>query len=248
MKTLLIDDDAIQRMLLVDMLNRFERVEIIEAADAESAWKEIEGGLCPVLVCCDIRMPGMSGIELLQRFKARPVLADVPFIFFTAATDRGTITEAIAAGATDYILKPFDLRAARSSLEKVFRGIRARYCEDPSATKKRLGMPPEKLLAYLEAFKQQLADYGPPVQEQPAEASAAGAKLDNLQANCTTLGLWQAATMIEYARPLKADLVARIVKDVATIVDEQVLRAKAEFGIREPASAKAGEKSAQESQ
>jgi two-component system chemotaxis response regulator CheY len=237
-------------MLLVDMLQRFERVEIIEAADAESAWKEIEGGLCPVLACCDIRMPGMSGIELLQRFKSRPVLADVPFIFFSAATDRGTITEAIAAGATDYILKPFDLRAARSSLEKAFRGIRARYCEDPSATRKRLDLPPEKLLAYLDAFKQQLADCSPRMQEQSAGAdpSAAGARLDNLQANGTTLGLWQASTTIQYARSLRADLVARIVTDVATIVDEQVLRAKAEFGIREPRSPKADEKAAQGNQ
>ena len=235
MKILVVDDDAIQRMLLVDMLQRFEKVEIVEAADGDAALKELESGLCPVLCCCDMRMPGMSGVELLRRVKSSPVLADMPFIFFTAATDRSTIEEAIAAGATDYILKPFDLKAARSSLKKVFRNIRDRYCEEAAATQKRLGIPPQRLLGYFDTFKQQLADAKPLMLAWLAndDVPEVNAKLDNLQANCATLGLWHAVTMIKYARSLKTDLVERILEDIEAIVDQQALSAKTAFGIHE---------------
>lgn len=247
MKVLVVDDDAIQRMLLADMLQGFEKVDIVESGDGDAAWKEMENGLCPVLCCCDMRMPGISGIELLERFKSRPALADVPFIFFTAATDRRTIEDAIAAGATNYILKPFDLRGARSCLEKVFRGIRDRYCEDASATQKRLGIPPDKLLGYFAVFEQQLADAIPVMREHLANGGLLPAlgKLENLQANCATLGLWHAVTMIEYAHSLNADVVERILRDVETIVDEQVLRAKSQFGMHETRSAKVAETPAQ---
>ena len=250
MKVLLVDDDPIQRMLLVDLLHRFEKVEIVQAADGDEAWKELESGLCPVLCCCDMRMPGMSGIELLRRFKSRPALAEVPFVFFSAATDRNTIEDAIAAGATGYILKPFDLRGARSKLEKVFHGIRERYCEETRVTQKRLGVPPEKLLGYFDAFKNQLADSGPSMQEQSADGknTPPGARFDNLQASCAALGLWHAARMIEYARSMKPDVVERILQDVATIIDQQVLRARAEFGIRESPALKANEKPAQDNE
>ena len=137
MKVLVVDDDTIQRMLLVDLLQRFEKVDIVEADSGDAAWKLLQEGLCPVLCCCDMRMPGLSGMQLLQHFKSRAVLAEVPFVFITASTDRNTIGDAIALGAANYILKPFDLTKARSSLEKIFRSIRERYCEEPAETKRR---------------------------------------------------------------------------------------------------------------
>lgn len=234
MKVLIVDDDAIQRMLMADLLSRFEKIEVVEAADGNSAWEELQNGLCPVLCCCDMRMPGMTGMELLQRFKSRPALADVPFVFITASTDRNTIQEAIAAGATNYILKPFNIAKARSSLEKVFRGIRDRYSEEPTATQKRLRAPPDKLLSYFDALKLQLADAQLPVHEHliNGELEPARATLDSLKTGCIALGLWHAATMIEYVHALEPDLVDRILKDVVTIVDEQTRRIKTEFGIR----------------
>ena len=102
MKVLVVDDDVVQRMVLVDLLRRYENVEIVEAADGALAWQEVQDGLCPVLCCCDMLMPKMSGIELLQHFKSVPRLAVVPFVFITASTDSDTVKKAIACGATDY--------------------------------------------------------------------------------------------------------------------------------------------------
>ncbi len=234
MKVLVVDDDTIQRMLLVDLLQRFAKVDIVEADSGDAAWELLQAGLCPVLCCCDMRMPGMSGMELLQHFKSRAVLAEVPFVFITASADRNTIEDAIAAGAANYILKPFNLTKARSRLEKIFRNIRERYSEEPAATKRRFSVPPERLLGYFEALKQQLAEARAPVREQLSNGEVANAqpKLDSLKTGCKAMGLWHAAAMIEHLHVLEPDLVDHILAEVDLIVDAQVARTRAEFSLR----------------
>jgi two-component system chemotaxis response regulator CheY len=243
MKVLIIEDDEIQRMLLSDLLRRFEKVEIVEAVDGAAAWQELENGLCPVLCCCDMNMPGMSGIEVLHQFRTRAALADVPFVFITAATDRETIEEAIASGATNYILKPLNLIKARSSLEKVFRGIRDRYSEEPAAAQKRMGVAPDRLLRYYDAFKQQVGDARPVMTTLLAGGDRApvDAKLDNLKTGCTTLGLWHAALMVDCARALEAEPLDRVLAEVEEIVDEQTGRARIDFGMPKPRKPKVDE-------
>ena len=152
MKVLVVEDDGMQRMVLVDLIKGFPKVEIIEAVDGASAWQGLQDGLSPVLCCCDMHMPGMSGIELLKLFRACDAFADVPFVFITAAADRDTIKSAIEAGATNYILKPINITQARSRLSVLFKGIGERYSEDPKATQARMGMPPVRLLDYFDAL------------------------------------------------------------------------------------------------
>lgn len=247
MKVLLVEDDVIQRMMLADLLRRFEKVDIVEAADGDAAWQELENGLCPVLCCCDMRMPGMSGIDLLHRFKSRAVLADVPFVFITAATDRETVEEAISSGATNYILKPLNLAKARSNLERIFRSVRERYSEEPAITQRRLGVAPERLLDYYEAFRQQVAEAHAGVNAPaPESESAAGNKLESLKTGCVTLGLWHAALTIECAESLEKSLLDRALADVDAIIGEQVARARLDLGIRAPRKLKAVESPVEE--
>ena len=61
----------------------------------------------PDLILLDMRMPGMSGFELMQEFKKNPKIRDIPIIFLTADHDRDNVARALAAGAVDYITKPF---------------------------------------------------------------------------------------------------------------------------------------------
>lgn len=248
MKVLLVEDDVIQRMMLADLLRRFEKVDIVEAADGDAAWQELQNGLCPVLCCCDMRMPGMSGIDLIHRFKSRAVLADVPFIFVTAATDRETVEEAINSGATNYILKPINLAKARSNLERIFRSIRERYSEEPAITQRRMGVAPERLLDYYEAFKQQVAEarLGMNAPASVGEKAAAETKLESLKTGCATLGLWHAALTIECAESLERGLLDRALVDVEAIIDEQVSRARLDLGIRAQRKLKAVESPVEE--
>ena len=60
------------------------------------------------LVLCDITMPRMSGLDLLQRVRQAPDLADLPFVFLTALAGRQDIIAGKAAGVDDYLTKPID--------------------------------------------------------------------------------------------------------------------------------------------
>ncbi len=88
----------------------------------------------PDLVLLDIAMPGMDGVETCRRLHDLPGLHDLPVIFVTAATDRASLAAAFAAGAVDYITKPFvvdellarvrvhiDLKQAREKLQTAVR-------------------------------------------------------------------------------------------------------------------------------
>lgn len=59
------------------------------------------------LILCDILMPGLAGFDLLDAVKGDSACADTPFIFVTALDDRSDIRRGMAAGADDYLTKPF---------------------------------------------------------------------------------------------------------------------------------------------
>jgi DNA-binding response OmpR family regulator len=55
-------------------------------------------------------MPGMSGLEVCRGLRQNPATADVPVIILTARTQQGDIDAGLAAGASEYIAKPFSPR------------------------------------------------------------------------------------------------------------------------------------------
>ncbi len=70
------------------------------------------------LVLLDMMMPGMSGIEMLTELRASPRTADLPVIMITARSDSGAAVEALAAGADDYLPKPFDFDVLLARIER----------------------------------------------------------------------------------------------------------------------------------
>ena len=98
---------------------------VIEADDGQAAL-ELLADQRPDLILCDITMPRMGGYELLKRVRAsRAELANVPFLFLTALSDRLAVIEGKTAGADDYLSKPIDfdllLATVRSRLDQVVR-------------------------------------------------------------------------------------------------------------------------------
>ncbi|WP_423605999.1 response regulator [Sphingomonas sp. MS122] len=70
------------------------------------------------LVLLDMMMPGMSGIEVLAELRVNPRTADLPVIMITARSDAGATVEALAAGADDYVAKPFDFDVLHARIER----------------------------------------------------------------------------------------------------------------------------------
>lgn len=103
-RILIVDDDASQRRLIEFWLQE-EGYATTAVGDGLTGWRSFEAQP-PSLVISDIRMPAMSGLDLLGRIKATN--PDVPIILITAF---GTVTDAVNAmrlGAEDYVLKPLN--------------------------------------------------------------------------------------------------------------------------------------------
>jgi DNA-binding NtrC family response regulator len=99
---LIVDDDASQRRLIEFWLQE-EGYRTVTAADGTSGLRAFER-YSPSLVITDVRMPGMSGLDLLSRIKAEN--PDTPFIVITAFGTVDDAVEAMKLGAADYVLKP----------------------------------------------------------------------------------------------------------------------------------------------
>ena len=102
---LIIEDEAKMRRLLELNLGE-DGFKTLSAGDAETALKLLASE--PVhLVLTDLKLPGMSGLEFLQAAKRQN--AALPIVVMTAFGSVETAVEAMKAGASDYVLKPFSL-------------------------------------------------------------------------------------------------------------------------------------------
>ena len=113
-KILVVDDDDSIRETLFNYLTR-EKYEVCKAENGSEAFGHIKTKM-PDLVISDIRMPGMSGLELMLAVKEfRP---NIHFILMTAYDDMQTTIAAIQKGAYDYIEKPLEISKLKIIIER----------------------------------------------------------------------------------------------------------------------------------
>jgi two-component system nitrogen regulation response regulator GlnG len=101
----IIDDDRSIRWVFEKALTR-ENIAFKTFSSAQEALAELDSDT-PQVVVSDIRMPGGSGLELLQRAKEQH--ANLPFIIMTAYSDLESAVSAFQGGAYEYLPKPFDV-------------------------------------------------------------------------------------------------------------------------------------------
>ncbi|MFC1949471.1 sigma-54-dependent transcriptional regulator [Chloroflexota bacterium] len=119
-RVLVVDDEEIIRKLLQRTLE-VAHYDVVTAASGEEALNKVSQMDFRV-VLCDITMPGMSGIELLQQLTAN--WPETPVIMVTALADAQTAVEAMKMGAYDFIVKPFD---SPDLLQKMHRAMEKRH-------------------------------------------------------------------------------------------------------------------------
>jgi len=105
-RVLVVDDDALNRRLLTSSLER-EGHSTTAVEDGGSALAALAGSPFD-LVLLDILMPGLDGIEVLERLKQDPALLHIPVIMISGVEDTESIARCIEAGAEDFLPKPFD--------------------------------------------------------------------------------------------------------------------------------------------
>ena len=116
MRILLVDDEPLLRLSLGDALAS-EGHEVTLAADGASALEAIQSGRELDLIVCDIHLPKMSGLELLEEMhSARP---DTPFIVMTAYGLGGDGHTAVENGAAELLTKPFEVETLLRAITRV---------------------------------------------------------------------------------------------------------------------------------
>ncbi len=134
MKALVTDDSVVGRRILVGILrHQCGFTDIVEATDGNEAVECVkEGGFDAVLL--DWNMPTMLGIDALKAI--RTFDSTVPIVMVTGVTDRARVVEAIAAGANNYITKPFGPKTVIKKVQETME--RAQVLAERRSTRKAL--------------------------------------------------------------------------------------------------------------
>jgi len=114
-KTILICDDepALRELIRASMDDGYDFVEASDGIVAMELAHEVK----PDIVILDLMLPRLSGLEVLARFNADERLKDVPVLVITAWNE--TREDVLAAGADDFVTKPFDPEALRNAVNRL---------------------------------------------------------------------------------------------------------------------------------
>ena len=118
-RVLVVDDFATMRRIMKNILRQIGFQTIGEAENGKAALKELRTQKFGLIIC-DWNMPEMSGLELLTQIRSDNELKDIPFVMVTAQADKDDVLEAVKAGVSSYIVKPFTAETISEKLEKVF--------------------------------------------------------------------------------------------------------------------------------
>ncbi len=147
MRALVVDDSKPARSIVARAL-RDLAFECSEATNGAEALEAVAAGGTPDLITVNWHMPVMDGLELIRRLRGNPATRRLPLVMISTEHDRARIAEALAAGADDYLAKPFTPEALARKLVGLglcresaavagSRPIRILICDD-SATIRRI--------------------------------------------------------------------------------------------------------------
>lgn len=105
-RVLVVDDSATVRQQVTIALAQ-AGFEVSEAEDGQAGVEAIEGDPDLSMVICDINMPHMNGLDMLERVKGGGQRPELPIIMLTTEVQPALIRRARAAGAKGWIVKPF---------------------------------------------------------------------------------------------------------------------------------------------
>jgi two-component system chemotaxis response regulator CheY len=114
-KVLVVDDSGTMRKIIIRALNAVGLTEIVEAGDGCDALVAFQKDQFH-LVLTDWNMPNKNGIELTRDIRAMG--STVPIFMVTTEGEKGRVLEAISAGISDYLVKPFSADVLREKLDK----------------------------------------------------------------------------------------------------------------------------------
>jgi two-component system chemotaxis response regulator CheY len=120
MKILVVDDMATMRRIVKNILKQLGFANVEEAENGQEALQKLREGTFGFVVS-DWNMPVMTGIDLLRAIRADEKLKAIPVLMVTAEAQQANLVEAIQAGVSNYIVKPFTAETMQEKLQKIFK-------------------------------------------------------------------------------------------------------------------------------
>ncbi len=125
-KILVVDDMLTMRKIVTKGLKDMGFSDIKEAADGNLAWAVMEAPDSQIqLIVSDWNMPNCSGLDFLKKVRADARFKNIPFVLLTAEAEAHQVKEAIMAGVSNYITKPFTGDVLKAKLEQTFKKVAA---------------------------------------------------------------------------------------------------------------------------
>ena len=114
-RALVIDDSKVMRRIVAGILEDLG-FEVRQAGHGREGLDLLETGWVPELVCVDWNMPVMDGLQFVNAVRANPAWRALTLMMVTSESEHGQIVRALAAGAHEYVIKPFTADAIRDKL------------------------------------------------------------------------------------------------------------------------------------
>ena len=115
MRALVIDDSRAMRRIVTSILEGLG-FEVRDAGHGREGLDVLESGYLPDLVTVDWNMPVMDGLQFVSAVRSNPTWRSVTIMMVTSESEHTQIVRALAAGAHEYVIKPFTADAIRDKL------------------------------------------------------------------------------------------------------------------------------------
>ncbi len=106
MLALVVDDSRAMRSILTRLMINLG-FDVAQAGDGAQAMEVLDAGARPDVIMVDWNMPVMDGLTFIKTVRAREDLRDISLMMVTTESEQGNIVRALAAGAHEYVVKPF---------------------------------------------------------------------------------------------------------------------------------------------
>lgn len=120
MKILIVDDFATMRKIVRTLFERIGFHKLAEAEDGVDALSKLRATPFDFIVS-DWNMPNMMGLDLLKAVRADDQLKEIPFLMITAESQKENVVQAVQAGVSNYVVKPFNQDVIETKLLQIFR-------------------------------------------------------------------------------------------------------------------------------
>ena len=119
LKILVVDDFPTMRRIVKTLLKQIGFQNFTEVEDGAQALKILQEQGDFEFIVSDWNMPNMTGLELLKSVRVDPKLKHIPFLMVTAEAEKENIIEAVKAGVSNYVVKPFTQATLKEKLDRI---------------------------------------------------------------------------------------------------------------------------------